>query len=148
MEEGLVNMNEEEKLRLKRKYKEMSEKELLELLSVDEKEFEQDIYQLLLDEAKRRGIEAKIDENKRQIKKSEIDAEARKVHYVSTNKRFLNLILDSMILYLPIFILLAILEVRGVITEEFLDTFENSPGGILLLTFCYYFIFESFKYEL
>lgn len=54
-------MDEKEKLRLKKLYEQMPEEELAEMLMIDEKEYEEGIYQLLLDAAKFRnlGIEKK-----------------------------------------------------------------------------------------
>lgn len=47
-------MEERERKRLKKVYSEMSDEELLEMLSIDRKEYEKEIYILLLEEAGRR----------------------------------------------------------------------------------------------
>ena len=49
-------MNEKEKLELPKKYMEMSDEELSEMLSINESEYEDGVYELLLDVAKSRGF--------------------------------------------------------------------------------------------
>lgn len=53
-------MKEEEKLRLKKLYAELPEQQLLDMLSEDETGYQEGAYELLLEEAKKRGMEEKI----------------------------------------------------------------------------------------
>ncbi len=55
-------MDEKEKLRLKEAYSEMPDNEIIEMLLVDQSEYEKDVYDLLLAEAQKRGLETKINE--------------------------------------------------------------------------------------
>jgi histidyl-tRNA synthetase len=55
-------MKEEEKLRLKKLYAELPEQQLLDMLSEDEKAYQEGAYELLLEEAKKRDMEEKIAE--------------------------------------------------------------------------------------
>ncbi len=58
-------MEQEEKIRLKKQYEEMPEEELIQRLSARETDYEEGIYELLLQEAKRRGIDERINGAKR-----------------------------------------------------------------------------------
>lgn len=78
-------MDKEKEIKLVNYYKEMPEQQLLELLSEDEDKFEDGAYTLLFEEAKRRGLEDKLNEigvNKEQkIAEEKIISEARKSNY-------------------------------------------------------------------
>ena len=61
-------MEEQEKLRLKKLYEQMPEGKLIEVILEDEEEYKKqpyEAYKLLLEEAKRRGFEKKINEKKK-----------------------------------------------------------------------------------
>ena len=67
-------MQEQERLRLKKTYEEMPEEKLIEVILEDEKEYKKqpyEAYELLLEEAKRRGIKEKIEERKKFIQNEE-----------------------------------------------------------------------------
>lgn len=49
-------MNNEEKARLKKEYESIPDEELLEMLLLDESEYEQGVYELVEEEAERRGL--------------------------------------------------------------------------------------------
>jgi len=69
-------MDLKEKLRLKKVYSEMPEQQLLDMLSADEHEYQEGAYELLLEEAKRRGIEEELDKiRKNQEEKKRIQLE-------------------------------------------------------------------------
>jgi hypothetical protein len=72
-------MNPEEIQRLKKLYEEMPEQQLIDMLSEDEADFEEGIYLLLTAEAKRRGLEDKLEEISKI--KEEKDAERRQKDY-------------------------------------------------------------------
>ena len=78
-------MDREKEIKLRNFYKEISEQQLLGFLSEDEKEFEEGAYILLVEEAKRRGLEDKLNEikiNKEQkIAEEKRIAEERKSNY-------------------------------------------------------------------
>jgi len=57
-------MDEKEKLRLKKAYEEMPEEELVEMLLEDKKAYGEGVYELVLEEARKRGIEKKVSEQK------------------------------------------------------------------------------------
>ena len=57
-------MDKEKETRLRNFYKEIPEQQLLDMLSEDEKDFEDGVYALLVEEAKRRGLEDKLNEIK------------------------------------------------------------------------------------
>ena len=58
-------MEPQELLKLKEKYAKMSEEELIEFLLVDKEEYEPQAYSLLCQEAKKRGLEDKIEERRK-----------------------------------------------------------------------------------
>lgn len=55
-------MDEKEKLRLQEEYQLLTDEEILEMLSFDKKEYEEGVYELILKEAKKRGIDKKTDQ--------------------------------------------------------------------------------------
>ncbi len=57
-------MDKEKEIKLRNFYKEISEQQLLDMLSEDEKGFEDGAYALLVEEAKQRGLEDKLSEIK------------------------------------------------------------------------------------
>ena len=63
-------MDQESKIKLINLYKEMPEQQLLDLLSENENDFDDGVYVLLIEEAKRRGLEDKLNEIK--VNKEEI----------------------------------------------------------------------------
>ena len=80
-------MDEQEKSKLKKTYEEMAEGQLIEVILEDEKEYKKqpyEAYELLLEEAKKRGIEDKImkSEEKKEgckLKKSKKNKEIEKL---------------------------------------------------------------------
>lgn len=59
-------MDEQERLRLQKEYVLFSDEEVLEMLAFNKDEYEEGVYELVLEEAKRRGIDKKKDEIKRE----------------------------------------------------------------------------------
>ena len=55
-------MDKEKEIELRKFYKEISEKQLLDMLAEDENNFADGAYTLLIEEAKRRGLEDKLNE--------------------------------------------------------------------------------------
>jgi len=78
-----IAMNPEEIQRLKRLYQEMPEQQLIDMLSEDESDFQEGVYLLLVGEAKRRGLDDKLDEIKRM--KEEKKAERSQKEYKFIN---------------------------------------------------------------
>lgn len=71
-------MEKQERLKLKKTYEEMPEEQLIEIILEDEKEYRKapyEAYGLLLEEARRRGIEEKINDRKNRISE-ELDSQA------------------------------------------------------------------------
>ena len=67
-------MEAQESLRLKKLYKDMPEEQLIELILEDEETYKKEpyeAYELLLEEAKIRGIEKKIEERKKSAQNTE-----------------------------------------------------------------------------
>jgi hypothetical protein len=62
-------MEKEKEIRLRKYYKEIAEQPLLDMLAEDEKKFEDGIYALLVEEARRRGLGDKL--NKIKVNKKE-----------------------------------------------------------------------------
>lgn len=69
-------MDSEERIRLRRLYSEMPEEELIEMLLIDKKEYEPDVYEMLLAEAYNRGIERKVEERRKTRRDTSEDKEA------------------------------------------------------------------------
>lgn len=67
-------MKEEDKGRLRKHYAEMSDEELSEMLSVPKEEYEPGVYDLILEEAKHRGIDTE--------KRDKTDNESDKIRLV------------------------------------------------------------------
>jgi hypothetical protein len=70
-------MDQGKKTGLRKYYKEVPEQQLLDMLLEDEKSYEDGAYALLVEEAKRRSLEDKLNEIK--IRKEEIAAEKEKI---------------------------------------------------------------------
>lgn len=140
-------MDEQERLKLKKRYEEMPSEKIMAILLEDEKEYKKEpyeAYELLLEEAKKRGL-LKIEPGK-PISMGEIELK-KEVIYASTDKRFLNFFLDYFICFGLVVILTIILSLFGIFTEGFWE--ENNPAWTFLWIisyFLYYFIFES-KYQ-
>lgn len=77
-------MDKEKEIKLKNFYREIPEQQLLDFLSEDEKGFEEGVYKLLVEEAKKRGIEDKLDEIK-------INNEQKIAEEIKSNYKFLNI---------------------------------------------------------
>jgi hypothetical protein len=82
-------MNLEERQRLKKLYEEMLEEQLIDMLSEDEVDFEEGVYLLLAEEAKRRGLEDKLEEIRKmkEEKKAEKSQEEYKFIKVYTTPK-------------------------------------------------------------
>jgi hypothetical protein len=63
-------MDKSKEIELRKFYKEIPEQKLLDMLAEDEKNFEEGAYALLVEEAKRRGLEERFNEIK--VKKEEV----------------------------------------------------------------------------
>ncbi|MCF7896027.1 MAG: hypothetical protein K9L72_03395 [Candidatus Omnitrophica bacterium] len=61
-------MDKKEKLRLQKEYKNTSDKELIDLLEINKSEFKPEIYDIIVEESKRRNLKEKIEE-KNKLKK-------------------------------------------------------------------------------
>jgi len=72
-------MDNEKEIKLRNFYREIPEQQLLDMLSEDEKGFEDGAYALLVNEAKRRGLEDKLEEIK--INKEQRIAEEKQLNY-------------------------------------------------------------------
>ena len=96
-------MDEQEKLRLKKIYQEMPDKELLKLLSVDKREYKKGIYELVLEEVKKRGLEAEVTE----IEKSKTEEPKQ----ISLELLLLNALYE-------VEAVLNILEKKGILTKQ------------------------------
>lgn len=57
-------MDAEERRRLRKEYSLLPDEEIIEMLSVSEKEYERGVYQLIKQEARKRGIEERVDKDK------------------------------------------------------------------------------------
>lgn len=55
-------MDNDKLFRLRKLYKDMPEQQLIDMLSEDEKDFDEGVYSLLVEEAKRRGLEDRLSE--------------------------------------------------------------------------------------
>lgn len=137
-------LNKEEELRLKKLYEEMPQEKLLEMLSAGKKNYREGVYKLILEEAKRRGLGVGA------VKAEEINDEDEKrvSNYASTDKRFLNYLLDQVIIFVLSYALFFILALLGLYPES-LRTFIETGGKAaeyvigIPIVFLYYFIFES-----
>ena len=65
-------MEYQERLRLKKLYEQYSEEALLEMLSEGRQAYQEGVYELILEEAKKRGLEEKIEE----VEKNKIEKES------------------------------------------------------------------------
>lgn len=95
-------MKKDEEIRLRKLYNEMSEQQLIDMLSEDEKDFQDGVYALLVEEVKRRSLEDKLDEitkikKQRAIIKSQSEYKFVTIHSTPNSGEiaFIKSLLDS-----------------------------------------------------
>jgi len=148
-------MKEKEIVRLKKLHKEMPNEKLIELLSEDRDDYEDGMYELIIEEAKKRNIAIPMQEK-------EINGTAKKCPFCSKriqdkavkcihckawlpatqNKRLLNLFLDYGFTYVFAFILGGLLLVVGLWQALQMDKINESVLGILI-ALVYFVISET-----
>lgn len=140
-------MDEAKKIELKEAYKAMLSKDLKQMLAVDKEEYEEGVYELVVEAAKERGL-TKLESGKL-IPVDGIDEKISAM--ASTGKRFCNYFLDLLGIYCLSYpfwyiagVILSLLGMEDVI--NMLVEFEENGGNFLLgipLFIFYYYIFES-----
>jgi phage shock protein PspC (stress-responsive transcriptional regulator)/uncharacterized RDD family membrane protein YckC len=137
--------SEEEKLKLREIYAKMSDGKLLELLSGSKEEFKEGAYEIISEEAKRRNLS--IADLNKEITERAI-AKEREKRFASTGKRFLNWLMDHLIMLGLTYALFFVLAILGLFPDSLRIFIEKSGKAAdyiigIPVFFFYYFIFES-----
>ena len=75
-------MKSEERQRLKKLYEEIPEQQLMDMLSEDEADFEEGIYIILTEEAKRRGLDDKLSEIRKMKEEKEPERNQKEYKFI------------------------------------------------------------------
>ena len=118
-------MKKNEEIRLRKLYNEMPEQQLIDMLSEDEKDFQDGVYALLVEEVRRRGLEEKIDE----MKKNKIEKESKMPEETDLVTVYAGSLLEVQLLKS----LLEANEISAFLKDEILGTQAPpyaAPGGV------------------